>query len=92
MFLYSHEGLTKKYPILGSRTAGHGLYVAVSHTRAPRHSGRPHDLPLIRMMDQLAYMNLIRSLRAENSISFSSRPSRVSSFLALATHPAVIRR
>jgi len=41
---------------------------------------------------QQDYMNLIRSLRAENSISFSSRPSLVSSFLASATHLAVIRR
>ena len=37
-------------------------------------------------------MNSMRSLRAENSISFSSRLSRVSSFFALATHPAVTRR
>jgi hypothetical protein len=43
-------------------------------------------------MTETNYMNLIRSLRADNSISFWSRPSLVSSFLASATHLAVIRR
>ena len=38
------------------------------------------------------YKNSMRSLRAEYSISFSSRFTRVSSFFALATHPAVMRR
>jgi hypothetical protein len=42
--------------------------------------------------EEINYMNLIRSLRADNSINFSSRPSLVSSFLASATQRAVIRR
>ena len=42
--------------------------------------------------DALIYMNSMRSFRAEYSISFSSRLIRVSSFFALATHPAVMRR
>ena len=40
----------------------------------------------------IGYMNSIRSLRAEYSINFTRRLICVSSFFALATHPAVIRR
>ena len=38
------------------------------------------------------HINSMRSLRAEYSISFSSRLICVSSLFALATHPAVMRR
>ena len=42
VFLYYHEGLRKKYPILGSRTAwlGHGLYIA------PSRPGELHPEPI----------------------------------------------
>jgi hypothetical protein len=43
-------------------------------------------------MNPMIHINVTRSLRAENSISFSKRLMRVYSFFALATHPAVMRR